>query len=294
MTTFDTRDASAAETTAKTDIDAQSDTDPQTDPETGSAGGDDRPKPGPGAARPQPGPARARVRVPTFGLSVTQLLATGLAAVTATFAASYLGVAGTVIGAAIASVLTAVGNAVYSTSLRTTRDRVREVVPVTLLRGGTTAVLPARAASAGDDREPPTLPTARPARADDGPARPRLALRRVALVATTVFLTVLAVVTGVELVAGRPLSDLLRGDSGHGTSVFGGTTVKTRTVPPTAPTVYVTVTPKVVVTTPTYTRTASPATTTTTPASGASSTPTTPSATPSTSGAPSSSGSRTP
>ena len=88
-------------------------------------------EPGPAAGRPQPRPAtpRARFRVPTFGLSLTQLVATGLAAVTATVAASYLGVAGTVIGAAVASVLTAVGNAVYGTSLRTTRDRVREVVP---------------------------------------------------------------------------------------------------------------------------------------------------------------------
>ena len=253
--------------------------------------------PRPGTARPQPGPAgrRTRVRVPTFGLSFTQLMATGLAAVTATFAASYLGVAGTVIGAAVASVLTAVGNAVYSTSLRTTRDRVRDVVPVTLLRTGTTAALPTRPAGAGtDDREPPTLPAPGPAApAGNGPsARPRLALRRVALVASTVFLTVLALVTTIELVAGRPLSDLLRGDSGHGTSVFGGTTVKTKTktVPPTAPTVYVTVTPKVVVTTPTYTRTASPTTTTTSP----SSTPTTTSPAPSTTGAPSTSGSATP
>ena len=66
----------------------------------------------------------------------------------------------------------------------------------------------------------------------------------------------MAVITGVELVAGRPLSDLVRGDQGKGTSLFGNEQVRTRTttVPPTAPTVYKTVIPKVVVTTPTSPR----------------------------------------
>ena len=49
-----------------------------------------------------------------------QLVASVLAAVTATVAGSYLGVNGTVIGAAVASVLTVVGNAVYSHSIHRT------------------------------------------------------------------------------------------------------------------------------------------------------------------------------
>jgi hypothetical protein len=73
---------------------------------------------------------RRRGPWPHLELSGTQLVAAALAAVTATVAGSYLGVSGTVIGAALASVLTAVGNAVYGHSLRSTRDRVREVVPV--------------------------------------------------------------------------------------------------------------------------------------------------------------------
>ncbi|TAM84348.1 MAG: hypothetical protein EPN43_12635 [Jatrophihabitans sp.] len=63
------------------------------------------------------------------GLSSTQLVASALAAVTATVAASYLGVSGTVIGAAVASVLSVLGNAVYSHSLRQTGSRVRAAVP---------------------------------------------------------------------------------------------------------------------------------------------------------------------
>ncbi|WP_375497042.1 hypothetical protein [uncultured Jatrophihabitans sp.] len=225
----------------------------------------------------------ARRALPSFGLSATQLVGTALAAITATVAASYLGVTGTVIGAALASVLTAVGNAVYTTSLRTTRDRVREVVPLPPV---ITRSLP------GHPREetPPTLPSPRPRPRRPSPHPSGTAIwKRAALGAIGVFVVLMAVVTGVEVVAGRPISDVVRGDSGGGTSFFGHETV--RTVPPTAPTVYVTVTPKVVVTTPTVTQTA-PATTTTPSApasssaspSGTASPTATPTATPSSSG----------
>jgi hypothetical protein len=57
-------------------------------------------------------------------LSVAQVVASAFAAVTATVGASFLGVAGTVIGAAVASVLTVVANAIYLASLHRTRDRL--------------------------------------------------------------------------------------------------------------------------------------------------------------------------
>ena len=53
-------------------------------------------------------------------LSITHILASALAAVTATFAASYFGVSGTIIGAALASVVTVVGNTLYSHSIQRT------------------------------------------------------------------------------------------------------------------------------------------------------------------------------
>jgi hypothetical protein len=215
--------------------------------------------------------------MPRFGLSATQLIATALAAVTATIAASYLGVSGTVIGAAVASVVGAVGNAVYAHSLRRTQDRVREVVPVR--RPGT----PAR-----NDRaplEPPLLPAPAP-RVRRG-ANP---WRGVALGSIAVFVAVLAVITGVEVVAGRPISDLVRGDTGSGTSLFGETRDAAGSGRGGVPTVTKTVVPSVVVTTPTVTqtapavtRTATPTVTTTPPVSSTPPTtaaPTTSSATP--------------
>ena len=184
---------------------------------------------------------RPRRRIwPHLELSATQLVATALAAITATIAASYLGVSGTVIGAALASVVSAVGNAVYGHSLRSTRDRVR-----------------------GRDPQPPAptsspAPTSAPASAEPRPSRPghpRPRWRGAAIGAAAVFAAVLALVTGVELVAGRPLSDLIRGDAGSGTSVFGGGQAQGGTTGQ-VPTITRTVTPSVVVTTPTVTQTA--------------------------------------
>lgn len=218
-------------------------------------------------------------RRPRFDLSLTQLIATGLAAITATVAASFLGVAGTVAGAALFSVLMAVGKELYSQSLRTGRDRVREAVPVIVGRTGHTASIAVeRASSDGDAATVPT--TAEDLRRPDAPPElpstllfPSVVWKRIGFATLSVFVVVLAVVTGVELVAGRPLSDVVRGDSGRGTSFFGDEQVKTVTPP--APTTTVTVTPKVVFTTPTVTQTAPRATETETPTGTTTVTPTT-------------------
>jgi cell division septation protein DedD len=59
------------------------------------------------------------------GLNPTHIGAAALAAVTAALVGSALGAAGTLIGAAGASVITTVGTAVYESSLRRTREKVR-------------------------------------------------------------------------------------------------------------------------------------------------------------------------
>ncbi len=59
------------------------------------------------------------------GLNPTHISAAALAAVTAAVLGSMLGAAGTLIGAAGASVITTVGTAVYESSLRRSRERVR-------------------------------------------------------------------------------------------------------------------------------------------------------------------------
>jgi hypothetical protein len=214
-------------------------------------------------------------------LSATQLIASALAAVTATVAGSFLGVSGTVIGAAIASVLTVTGNAVYGHSLKRTSERVRTVVPPAVRRHSHD--VHGNPVESGHTGTTTTEPV-------EKPPHPALSRRQLAIAAVGLFAVVLALVTTVELAAGRPLSDLLRGKSGHGTTVFGPThhSNTDKHTPP--PTVTQTVTPSIVTTTPTVTQTAPTVTTTTTPTTtpttSAPSTPTTPATSPTPTGVP--------
>jgi len=80
----------------------------------------------------------SNVRPPA--LSATHVVASALAAVSAAIAASFLGVAGTVVGAALASGLSTAGTALYDHALRRTRDKLR-AAPPRWGRVGITAVL---------------------------------------------------------------------------------------------------------------------------------------------------------
>src|SRR5579859_412396 len=182
---------------------------------------------------------------PRLRLSPIQSIASGLAAVTAAIAGSFLGVNGTVIGAAVASVLSVAGTAVYTHSLERTGARVRTVVP-------STARWLAEPAAAA---QPAAVATSRRTRP----------LARAGMAAAVVFAAALAVLTGIELVAGRPVSDLVTGKAASGTTVFGSQSRVGSSTSTPVPSVTVTVTPKVVVTTPTITRTAAPVTVTSTP-----------------------------
>ncbi|AIJ26545.1 hypothetical protein [Amycolatopsis methanolica] len=80
------------------------------------------------------------------GLSPAQVVASALAAVTAAFLGSTLGVAGTVIGAGVASIVTTVGSEIYLRSLRSTRAAARktaELLAVAETRQQTKVVPPA-------------------------------------------------------------------------------------------------------------------------------------------------------
>ncbi len=140
-------------------------------------------------------------------LSITHILASALAAVTATFAASYFGVSGTIIGAALASVVTVIGNTLYSHSIQRTRQRVRSAVPLTTLGLGSRTVA---------DQSPGDTAAASP------PRRLAIPWQRVAVGAAGLFMIVAAIVTGIEIAAGRPLHSIVHDHSGSGTSLFGG------------------------------------------------------------------------
>ena len=139
-----------------------------------------------------PRPPVAEDEPPGLHLSATQVVASALAAVTATLAASYLGVAGTLIGAAVASVVTVVGNTLYSHSIARTRDRMRAT-----LQNGRRAPAPA------------------PARAPRVGLLRRIGGWRMAAAAGAVFAVLLGVMATVGLVAGRPVTAIVRNEPAH-------------------------------------------------------------------------------
>lgn len=203
------------------------------------------PEPGPGPEKDAEKDARSDRP------SGVQVTASALAAVTATGLLSTLGVAGTIIGAALSSVVTVLANYLYSSSLRRTAARVAAAPPVRKVRArtltGTTATI-ALSDRAGDGStvalEAATVngfaaPAAATGSTAVGSAAgaagsrtdrlraawrsvvDRYGYRRIVVTVVAFFAAVLAAVTLVELAAGKPLSNVVRGEEGVGTSLFG-------------------------------------------------------------------------
>lgn len=138
-------------------------------------------------------------------IPTTQLIATALAAVTAAFLGSFIGTAGTVIGAGLASVITTVASSLYQHSLDRTRSKVRSTVSqVRQQRDTSRTKHPAAPAEA--DADAPTVrlePLTRQGK--------RIRWGLVTGITAAMFLVGIGVVTGVELLHGGPLSG---GDNG--------------------------------------------------------------------------------
>ncbi|MGY1602496.1 hypothetical protein [Geodermatophilus sp. SYSU D00815] len=146
------------------------------------------------------------------GINVVQVAAGALAAVSSAVLLSFFGVAGTLIGAALASVVSSVGAALYSSSLAKTNERLRKA-----LAGGRTH----RPAAVAAD---PDATAVLPARLDPrrAPARrfqPRWG--RVAAYAVGVFAVAMGIITGIELIGQKPVSAMVTSSSSAGTTTLG-------------------------------------------------------------------------
>jgi hypothetical protein len=139
-------------------------------------------------------------------LSLTQILGGALAAMTAAALGSRLGVAGTIVGAAVASVVAGVAGALYTASLRHTREKVKTVWSGRI--GGTELPVSIDAVKEAASDAPVQAPI---------PAvkRPRRPLQWKAIVAGALaaFAIAAVVLTAFELVSGSALS------GGHGTTI---------------------------------------------------------------------------
>jgi hypothetical protein len=146
-------------------------------------------------------------------LSLTQVLAGALAAMTAAAIGSRLGAAGTIIGAAAASVVAAVAGAVYTASLRHTHEKVRTVWSGRWNSGtpGTVELVSDRADATAATARPQHTASTRPERLFSSGVR--LPWKRALAGALLAFGIAAAVLTGFELISGRALS------GGEGTTV---------------------------------------------------------------------------
>lgn len=161
------------------------------------------------------------------GMRPAQVMAAALAAVTAAFVGSRLGVYGTVIGAGVISLATTIGGEIYLRSLDRTKEAAKRTKDAALARAVRTAATwpvaevtapgdsvddNAETAEAGaDETRELTAPEEEPVR-----KRPRwLVLAGGALVA---FVLGMGVVTGIELITGNSLS----GEDGRSVSNFLG------------------------------------------------------------------------
>lgn len=160
-----------------------------------------------------------------LNLSATQVIASGLAAISSTVAASYFGVAGTVIGAAFGAVITVVGNAVYGYYLRRTRNRVLDLAVSQRFSTNRTREISLDASGQMAQERPPVRPARTPMRWQP---------KKLALAAGGLFVVLMAATTGFELASGQPLSATLTGNHGSGISL-GGTESKKTTPKPAGP-----------------------------------------------------------
>lgn len=160
---------------------------------------------------------------PRVDLSVPRILGGALAAASAAIASSWLGLAGTVLGAAVVSVVATVGTAVYAHSLERSRLVLREM-PVRAARSRLVST------EAGQSKHPmPDLPTqqtgsptartralAEPVMA--APAARRIRWGAVAVTAVVTLVVGLGLLTAFEFAVGRSAGSLT-GSGGGGTTV---------------------------------------------------------------------------
>lgn len=183
-----------------------------------------------------------------LALSPAQVAGSLLASVSAAIVASYFGVAGTIIGTALISVIATVGSALYATGIRRTRSQLQQ------LRSTASRTEAQEAATRLQEAASPTNALLQPVGVpspDPAPLPPedtvgvRTGWQRVLrwpVIAgvVAIFVVAMGVVTAVELVAGSPLDHAIYSHGSSGGSsfsqVFSGGSSKPATPAPATPT----------------------------------------------------------
>jgi hypothetical protein len=161
---------------------------------------------------------------PPAGLSLTQVSGGALAPVTAAVAASFLGVGGTLTGAAVGSVVSTIAAVLYSNSLSHAARVSRTMVVRQTLA-------PAAAKPQSEAGEPDGEPQPQPVL---DPLWQRIRWKPVLLVAAGVFVAAMVVITGSELLLGHPIGNA--GESGTTVSHLRGSSSQPSQTPTPTPT----------------------------------------------------------
>ncbi|GAA2695911.1 hypothetical protein [Actinoplanes palleronii] len=140
------------------------------------------------------------------GIDIPKTIAGTLAAVSAAVVGSFLGVAGTLIGAAVASLISSVGTEIYHRYLERGTKKLQTAFVTAPAAVGTPEVAAA-----------PQPPSDEPA-----PAR-QIRWKRISLVAASLFVLAMGTLTAAELLAGRSAADATGGKSGGAPTVFNWT-----------------------------------------------------------------------
>lgn len=116
----------------------------------------------------------AETKASATGLTLPQIIAGALAAATAAILGSFLGVIGTIGGAAVASVISTVGSALYQKSLERTRDVVKSRLVVNPMTGTKVARAAGQGAGPPNARPQPGRPGMPPRPGVPGQAGPMM------------------------------------------------------------------------------------------------------------------------
>ncbi|CAN5578564.1 hypothetical protein BH24ACT11_BH24ACT11_17440 [soil metagenome] len=156
-----------------------------------------------------------------------QAMAGALAAMSSAVLLSTVGVAGTIIGAAVGSVIATVGSAVYAHYLRVSRERVAKARALAFeqaararARGLRASALPGLAKVGSAKARQPDISGSTPAPDADSArwtdAFRGLAWKRIAVVTVGVFALAMGTIVAFELAAGRSVSSYTGGSSADG------------------------------------------------------------------------------
>jgi hypothetical protein len=143
------------------------------------------------------------------GIDIPKTIAGALAAVCAAVVGSFLGVAGTLVGAAVASIIGSVGTEIYARSLKKGREKLATVAP-TFIRAPAAVGTPEVAAATEEDSPSHTVPPKR-----------QIRWGRVAMIAGAVFVLAMGTLTVAELITGKSIASSV-GHSTKATTTFGG------------------------------------------------------------------------